>query len=1059
MKLLSVTAMLALAATTVLPGDAFAADNRPAKPTMKLSVPGYNLSTNVYTFPSGLRIMMQSDRSYPTVGVYSVVNHGSADDPPDLAEVAHFVEHTWFRSVHGELPPVMDVIQDVGTVFNATTHSDWTDYQTYASSKYLNQLLTLESLRLTEPYIGVTEEQITVEREVIRNEWRRRNEQSYALLFNYMSEVVYPEGHGFHVSSTHDTIDNIKLKNLQDFFDEHYTPDETTVFVVGDFSPEPLEQLSLIFANFDPKLLHDDMTEEDIFSFPKPGIENPDPENPDHVLTGAWDPADREKEPEERALFPLVPNSQWEPRISEERPPVPEVGTTEIVTKQWPLEQKNVVVAWSLPGGYRSDHWVLRVMGGVVGNFVRRGFQEDIDRKRIGEVACGGWPEVTNTTFFCYAEVKDKKLDTERVRAQILDQLSQVWNPEIAQSNIIGGYEQELSRARNEILAFTLQGIDEYIAISAGRAADTAVHAHYTGEPKFYSDGMAQIMNVDGGAIQEIAHKYLRRDRAATVILEPLAEDELDTTSDFSSYSGANQSDVMLNSSDDLTQVDDAQIAAAYIKPDLDGMEDFTLDNGLRVVIKKHGEAPLVRANLMVRRNSYEEKQDWDYFIGDFTRSVGHDPLPIAATTNFWIWAGVPGLWPGFGSPFSVGPGGKYPNAWNFSYMAPSGNLDGALWLLREEMETVKPYLDGKSEWIDDAEDGMKAAWFDPEWHLDRISDRYLYKGHSAGQEDTWEEVQEAKKWSASDIDAYLTQILRPDNSVLVITGNIDTAEAKEFAEQYWSGWKPRGDAPPVADFEAPPMPDEPSKIVVLDDSSRTQSQVNTFCRLNYDDPTLEPAVTVLGSLLRTQTFSTLRIKEGLAYSPGAYTSIGGHGGAVLGFYSLATNIGVGRTVEFFKEAVDTVERGDVDLLEVKLHKLRRARSTGVARQSINQMTNALLSVMRKEADWTLLTDGGQHIADVNPDQLTALIKGCSDHMVTTIQGPKDVITPQLDERGYEYEVLEWQSYAEELLWTHDPKAAKKREKKKQKKAKKDAKAADKADKKDDGEDGEADAG
>ena len=287
MKLLSVTAMLALAATTVLPGDAFAADNRPAKPTMKLSVPGYNLSTNVYTFPSGLRIMMQSDRSYPTVGVYSVVNHGSADDPPDLAEVAHFVEHTWFRSVHGELPPVMDVIQDVGTVFNATTHSDWTDYQTYASSKYLNQLLTLESLRLTEPYIGVTEEQITVEREVIRNEWRRRNEQSYALLFNYMSEVVYPEGHGFHVSSTHDTIDNIKLKNLQDFFDEHYLPTETTIFVVGDFSPEPIEQLSLVFSNFDPKLLHPDMTEEDVFSFPKPGIENPDPDNPDHVLTGA----------------------------------------------------------------------------------------------------------------------------------------------------------------------------------------------------------------------------------------------------------------------------------------------------------------------------------------------------------------------------------------------------------------------------------------------------------------------------------------------------------------------------------------------------------------------------------------------------------------------------------------------------------------------------------------------------------------------------------------------------------------------------------------------------
>jgi len=78
---------------------------------------------------------------------------------------------------------------------------------------------------------------------------------------------------------------------------------------------------------------------------------------------------------------------------------------------------------------------------------------------------------------------------------------------------------------------------------------------------------------------------------------------------------------------------------------------------------------------------------------------------------------------------------------------------------------------------------------------------------------------------------------------------------------------------------------------------------------------------------------------------------------------------------------------------------------------------------------------------------------------VVTIQGPKDVVTPQLDERGIDYEVLEWQSEAEELLWTYDPKEAKKREKKKQKKAKKRAKAAKKAEKKkDSGDDSDGEA-
>lgn len=1051
MKLLSLTAMLALG----LPSAALAADNRPAKPEMKVNVPAYSLNTNVYTFPTGLRIMMQSDRTYPTVGVFSVVNHGSADDPKDLAEVAHFVEHTWFRSVHGELPPVMDVIQDVGTVFNATTHNDWTDYQTYASSKYVNQLLTLESLRLTEPYIGVTEEQITVEREVIRNEWRRRNEQNFALFANYMNEVVYPENHGYHTSSTHDTIDNIKLKNLQDFFDEHYTADETTVFVVGDIPEDPNEQLSLVFRNFAPELLHPDMTDEDIFEFPRPGIENPDPDNPDHVLTGAWDPADRDTPPESRALFPLVPNSEWEPRISEDRPPVPEVGTTEMRTKQWPLDSKMVVVGWSLPGGYRSDHWSLQLLGNVAGGFVRNGFAEDIDRKRIGDVTCGSWAEVTNTTFFCYAEIKDKSMAPDRVRSQIIDQLSQIWNPELAQSNMVNGYERELSRARNELLAQTLKNVDAYIAISAGRANDTAVHAHYTGEPKFYSDGMNQIMNLDGATIIDIASTYLKRDRAATVVLEPLKEDEIDTTSDFSSYSGANQNDVVINSSDDLSVVDDTTIADAYIQPDLSDMLDFELDNGLRVIVKPHGAAPLVRTNLMVRRNAYEEPQEFREFAMNFTRSVGHDPLPIAASANFSIVPGNP-FRPGFAWPLSA-PGNE--SSINFSYMGPSGNLDGLLWLLREEIETAKPYIDGKSDFVKSAEKAIKGNWFNPEWHLNRISNEYMYPEHPAGQEDTWANVQNVREWSNSDIDSYLAQVLRPDNATLVISGNIDAAKAKELATKYWGGWKARGDAEPVAAMTSPAMPSQPSRIVILDDPGRTQSQVNTSCRLNYDDPSLEPAVQVLGSLLRNQTFSTLRIKEGLAYSPGAYAAVRGHKGAELGFYSLATNVGVGRTVEFFQEAAKKVEAGEVDLEEVKLHKLRNARSAGVARQSIDQMTNALLGVLRRDADWDLLTDGGKHIASVNADQLTKLVEGCGDHMVTTIQGPKDVITPQLDERGYEYEVLEWQSYAEELLWANDPKAAKKREKDKQKKAKKSDKKSSKADtkKKDEG-DGEANA-
>ncbi len=1056
---LSLSAALALLAAPA----AHAGDNRPAKPEMRVKLPEWGLNTEIWDFPSGLRIMFQADDSHDTVGVYSVVNHGSADDPKDLAEVAHFVEHTWFRSVHGDLPPVMDVIQDIGAVFNATTHNDFTDYQTFTSKEFLPLLLRLESLRLTEPYAGVTEDQITVEREVIRNEWRRRNEQNFALFANYMNEAIYPEGHGYHVSSTHNTIDNIKLKNLQDFFDAYYKPHETTIFVVGDIPTSPVEQMSLILQNFELSLLDERLTEEDLSIIPRPGIENPDPTNPEHVLAVALDPTQRDRPPEQRDFYPRLDPGKRAPRISEDRPPVPELGSAEVQTRQWPLESKMVVVGWSLPGGYRSDHWNLQMLGNLAGQVVSQGFYEDIDRKRIGDVSCGSWAEVTNTTFFCYAEIKDKGMDAEVVRDRILDQLPELWNPEKAQSNVVNGFGFWLPRTRNQLLAGMLNQVDTYIGISEGRASDTAIHTHYTATPNFYSAGMEQAFKIDAGTMSDLAKTYLRRDRAATVVLEPLSEDEIDTTSEFSSYEGASATDVVIRSSDDLTKVTKEDIEAAYVKPNLEGMLDFKLDNGLRVIVKDHGEAPLVQASLFVNRNYWEEPKNWSSFTANNVRSVGHDPLQVAASPNFYVNPGIPGYQPGFGLPFATGGQGE--DALVLTMRAPSGNLDSALWMLREEIETAVPYVDGKARFVERNEKGLKGAWFDPEWHLTRVRNEFLYPNHAAGREETWEDVQGIKEWGNAQVNAYLDQHLRPENATLFIVGDLDYDKAKEMAQQYWGGWKARDpNAPPVPEMSRPDMPSQDSRVIILDDPGRTQSQMYASCRLNVTGPEEKPAVSVLGSLMRNRTFQTLRIQEGLAYSPGAYTDVGAHGGGELTFYSLATNAGVGRTLEFFKQMVKEVEAGDVDETEVTLHKLRNARSRGVPRQSIGQLTGALISVVNQDADWTLISDAGTTISEVDKAQLTKLLEGCADHMVATIQGPKDVVTPQLDERGIEYEVLEWQSVAEELLWTHDPKAAKKREKDKQKKAKKSGKAAEKADKKkedaegSEGEDGEASA-
>ncbi|MEQ1505816.1 MAG: insulinase family protein [Myxococcota bacterium] len=1050
----------ALLSLLIVPATSFAADVRPAKPEMKLNIPPYELNSQVFDFPSGLRIVMQSDRSHPVVTVFSMVNHGTKDDPEGKEETAHFVEHTWFRSKHGSLPPIMDLIQDIGTRFNATTHNDWTDFRTVASSEYLPLMLRLESLRLTEPYAGVTEEEIDVEREVIRNEWRRRNEQGIAQLFDYIYESVYPEDHGYHDHSTHASIDNIKLADLQKFMDDYYKPENTTIFVVGDFDPD--EAGSLIFANVAPKLLHPDLSDTDYFQAPKPGIEHPDQNNPDDWLTGAYEPGG---DPAHREMFRFAPRT--EPRITEERPPVPPVGTTEVRTKQAPVDYKMVTIGWSLPGGYRSDHWNLIVVGNTAGQYIASAFREEIDAKRIGDIGCFSQTEILNTTVMCYAELKDDKLDPLDVRDKMLDQLAEIWNPDNTTGGTLGANISNTlqTRAKMEILANLLLNLDVFAQEFGGRAEDTVPHLHYTLTERPQSEGMNQVMSIDPKSISDLAYAYLKRDRAATVILEPLPEDEIDIGSENSTYRGANATDQVLRTGDDLKTLTDDQIAASYLVPDMKAMTDFQLPNGLRVVVLPHGDMPVVQASLVVMRDVSTEPRGMVSGVIDpnnnpslgfaptFTRSVGHDPLPIAGEVNWYLWAGIPGAPPEIAPPPFANPlavNDVWGNALRMTIKAPSGNLDGALWVLREELDTASPYIDDKTGWMKDQRDTLKADWGSRDWHLAQARNQYLFPNAPWHQNLTWEDLEKVDTWGNAEINGYLGTVLQPANATLLIVGNIEVESAKKLALTYFGGWGPRPGAGAAPKEPSPPaMPTEPSKILIYDDAKRTQTDLYTQCRLNVTDRTQEYAVGVLSSLLRNQTFSTMRVKEGLAYSPGAGASIGSDGASTLTFYSDGVvNSGIGRMYTFFGEAIRAIEAGEVNPEEVTLHKLRQARSEGVSAQSIGQVTDNMSEIIRNGQNWDVLTKRGELIASVSPDDMKPLLDGCAEHSITTLVGPKDVITPQLDELGLTYSVVEWKANGDELLWKYDPKAAKKREKDRSKAEKKKNKEAAKKEKK-----------
>ncbi|MCB9683958.1 MAG: insulinase family protein [Alphaproteobacteria bacterium] len=1055
MKLMPLAALVALTVPTIA-----SAQNRPSKPNFSPNVPDYQLDTQVYDFPTGLRIMMQSDRSHPVAGVFTVVDHGTKDDPPGKEETAHFVEHTWFRSKQLEFPSIMNFVFDYGTLFNATTRNDWTDFRTVASSEYLPILLQLESARLTTPYIGVTEEMIDTEREVIRNEWRRRNEQNAALFVDYMYEAVYPKDHPYHDHSTHGSIDNIKLADLQKFFDDYYHPDTTTIFVIGDFDPNAA--LDLVFDNFDPAVLDPRLDpKEDYFEYPRPGVDTSDPSkldqnNPDLWYTGAWDPSTRGMA--ERKVFQFADPEKRAPRITQDPSPVPPLGTTEVLTRQGPFEHKAVAIGWSLPGGFRQDMWNLEMVGNTASQYVGSGplFRDwrDPDDPKVGDIGCFSMTEVINTTVLCYADILDDKLDPLYVRDKMIDNLAEMWNPENFTGIGFNGqiYNTYFTRAKLGLLSNKLLSLDLFASPFGGRNEDIVPHAHLTNSIKAVSDAMDAAMKADPAVISKLAYEYLRRDRVATVILEPLPEDEIDVGSEKSSYAGSNVMDSAMEFSGDLRQFDDpAVLAAEYVQPDLTKLVDYTLDNGLRVLIFPYGEAPIVETRLILGRNSDAEEKGAFGFAQRFAQSTGNDPLPIAAEVSWAVSPPVPGLQPGQGYPLETWAGTRQ------LYMdvrAPSGNLDGSLWLIREELETARPYMDGIGDYVESREKALKRGWADPDWHITNAVNHYLFPGMDTRQPLTWEEVQAMRKWGASNVDAYLKTAYQPQNATLVVVGNINPEDAKKNVQTYFGGWQARKDAPaPPAEVQPPSLPSDPPEILIFNDPGRTQTDVTMYCRLDLkDEPGEDVAVDVLSSLMGDRIFNEIRVNRGLAYSPGAASFIDDGGAGRAQFYSDGViNSGVGQILQYYKQVVHEVATGDIDNDELLMSKVRHARGDGVPWQSVGQVSDNLTTMVENDRDPAAVAHRGQDLAGIDIAQVSALLTNCDGHAITTVEGPKDIVIPQLDELGYTYQVVEWRANGDDLLWKYDPKAAKKKEKDRLKKEKKDAKQKEKEASKGDG--------
>ncbi|HMV67991.1 MAG TPA: insulinase family protein, partial [Myxococcota bacterium] len=983
-------------------------------PDLAVRVPKFNLDTEYFAFPSGLAVMFQRDATEPVVAITAVTDHGSSDDPIGKEGIAHLVEHLWFRSEHGDLPKVWDLLEaEMGCDLNAFTQYDITAYMTVCPSFNLEAMMKLESLRITDTVRGVTEDMVTTEVEVVRNEIRMRGENfniPFFTVWEYLNGHIFPEDHPYHrpVAGDHTTIRNCRVADVQKFTEDYYTPENTTIMVVGDLKETtPAYYLDLIVRSFDLSLLDPELKPDHIRRVPREGITNPDPNNPEHWWMIPMNPRDPNS---------VLPYKQYrEARrdtFADLIPPNPVTDKLGVYTG--PVEDPTVVVGWTLPAGYQGYDTLMQVTGSILSNVVSFGLDE-IQHPDVKEFqGCGILPSKRVSLALCVATLRGDKPDAKGVAEKIIDQVATLYDP-----NLGTFLDVQLSRARMEFLAQTLRSIDLFAAVGAGRATEISQFAHFTGDPNLYTAQMKETMSLQGYQIRELADKWLQRKRAGMALINPMDREQVALLSEDTAGSGGHSrgggESSILNPSIPPEQITPEYLRSVITVPDRSKIVDLKLPNDLRVVIMPHGDTPVVRATVVVNGGTAHDDVGLTEMMDEFVTTDEIDPLRIAGA--FYRDEGITTL--------------------SRSIEASSGNLDGALWMLREKIDTQRMYLAGRTEWIGDYKSALKKQWLKKDyhqWHIEDVMSKHFNPGHPLEDDLTWQDLEYLKKVSPKDLTAEIWRHWQPANATLLIVGRVDPREAQKYAIKYFGGWRAKAGAP-AADFAPVPPPSKPKDraIYVFDDPGKTQTEVYLKCQLTPATMIPSPRYALLGDIARMTLFSKLREEAGVVYSPYAYAGAYPGGTAVFIAGGAIQNDSAVFAMDQMLAYIERAKAGDISDKDLRIKKLSLAAGYVLGQQSVDQMSSRLAGIIQRGQGWDYFDKYAEELATTTVQDLANLVGDCSQNAFISLYGPKDKITAQLDAKGYTYEVIDFKERGEAIYAEADPKGFEKYKKAKEK--------------------------
>jgi zinc protease len=216
-----------------------------ARPAGKMEIAIPDIPYTKFVLKNGLTLLVHEDHKAPVVAVNTWYHVGSKNEKVGKTGFAHLFEHLMFSGSENFNKTYINAMERIGaTNLNGTTNQDRTNYFENVPTSMLDYTLFAESDRMGHLLGVLDQKKLDLQRGVVQNEKRQGENQPYGVVEQLVTENTYPVGHPYSwtVIGSMKDLDAAAMPDVQEWFKNNYGPNNVTLVLAGDITPEAARQ-------------------------------------------------------------------------------------------------------------------------------------------------------------------------------------------------------------------------------------------------------------------------------------------------------------------------------------------------------------------------------------------------------------------------------------------------------------------------------------------------------------------------------------------------------------------------------------------------------------------------------------------------------------------------------------------------------------------------------------------------------------------------------------------------------------------------------------------------